>query len=313
MTGRLSRPDLVVAVDVGGTTIKGALIDRSGVIRSEQRLPTPVAAGPAAVLVAVESVAARLSERGGDRVAAAGVVVPGQVDPHHGIVRYAANLGLRDAPLRERVSRRLGVPVVLGHDVGAAGVAERQWGAARGVADALIVVVGTGIAAMLVSGRQQLVGAIGSAGELGHVPVRPGGERCACGQLGCLEVYASAAGIVRRYRSAGGADPGDRGAAGVLARIGTDPVAAEVWQDAIGALVSGLVTVTMLIDPELIVVGGGLSAAGADLLRPLRSGLAGGLAWRAAPRVELSPLGEAAGRLGAGVLAWRMLDGDPAG
>ncbi len=297
-----------MAVDVGGTSVKGALLDRRGRVLTERRVRTPVDEGPERVIAAIEDVAAELADIGSGTVRAAGVAVPGQVDPVAGVARYAANLGLRDAPLRDRVAARLGLPVVLTHDVRAASVAERDFGAARGVRNVVVVVIGTGIAATLVCDDRPLGGDLGLAGELGHVPVRPGGERCPCGQRGCLEVYASASGIARRYRAAGGADPGDLGAAAVVQRLTTDAVAARIWDEAIAALVTALVTATMLADPELFVLGGGLSAAGGKLLEPLRHGVAGGLTWRPAPRIALSPLGESAGRLGAGLLAWRLAD-----
>ena len=305
-----SSPSLVLAVDVGGTSIKAALLDRAGVKHGQTRTPTPAAEGPERVVRAIETLSADLVARAGAEVViAAAVVVPGQVDSTAGIARYAANLGWRDVPLRDRLANRIGRPVVLSHDVGAAGVAESELGLTRGVDSAAIVVIGTGIAATFLSGGDKVVGAMGLAGELGHVPVFPEGEPCACGQIGCLETYASASAIVRRYHEQGGlAELGGSGAGGVAARLTIDPVADRVWTEAVTALAIGLTSVTMMFDPEIIVIGGGLSAAGATLLDPVRAALSARLTWRPPPRVELSPLGDSAGLLGAGVLAWRLAD-----
>jgi glucokinase len=147
------------------------------------------------------------------------------------------------------------------------------------------------------------------AGELGHISVAAAGEPCDCGQLGCLEVYASAAGIARRYAGATG-NTGRDGldAAAVVARVATDPVAAGVWAQAIDALSHALATAVLLLDPATVVLGGGLALAGAALFDPVRAGLQARLRWRPAPEVRPALLGADAGRAGAALLAWRLLD-----
>ena len=112
---------------------------------------------------------------------------------------FSANVGFRDVPLREIVAEATGLPALLEHDVRAAGVAEDELGATAGVDDYVLAVIGTGIAAVLKTGGRTVAGAIRLPGELGHIPVWPGGELCSCGQRGCLERYASAAAITRRY------------------------------------------------------------------------------------------------------------------
>jgi glucokinase len=251
-------------------------------------------------------VCATAAELAGPDVAAAGVVVPGSVDIATGTARYAANLGWRDVPLRGLLAGRLGVPVALDNDVRAAGFAERTLGRARGVAECSLVVIGAGIAAVVVAGGAALRGASDLAGEIGHVPVYPDGDWCACGQRGCLETYASAAAIARRYRAAGGSAQASS-ARDVAAARASDPLAGQVWHEATQALGIALASYTMLLDPQLIVLGGGLSEAGEALLEPVRAALTSRLAWRPAPDVELSPLGGRAGRLGAAILAWQLV------
>ena len=146
-----------------------------------------------------------------------GVVVPGAVDADAGRAVFSANLGFRDVPLREIVAEATGLPALLEHDVRAAGVAEQELGATAGVDDYVLAVIGTGIAAVIQTGGRARRRAQPSVpGELGHIPVWPGGEQCSCGQRGCLERYASAAAIARRYAQAGG-EPG-LSAVEVLAR-----------------------------------------------------------------------------------------------
>jgi glucokinase len=145
-------------------------------------------------------------------------------------------------------------------------------------------------------------GSAGGAGELGHIPVYPDGDRCACGQIGCLETYASAASIGRRYTARTGTVVS--GSDDVVARLGDDPAADAVWAEAIEALALALATTTLLIDPGVIVLGGGLARAGDTLLRPLSARLTARLAWRPPPPIELSVLGTDAGWRGAALLAW---------
>lgn len=296
--GATSRPGhplpTVVAIDIGGTGIKAARFCVDGRLESRCTVSTPVQAGPPAVVAAVAQVARELVA---PSTVGVGVCVPGLVDSSAGVVRYAPNLGMRGLPLGALLAAQLDLPVVMEHDVRAATHAEVRLGLGAGVGDLLLVALGTGIAAGLVVGGEVAAGATSSAGELGHLPVHVGGEPCACGQRGCLEVYASAGGMVRRYRAAGGS-PG-LSAADLAAAVGHDAVAARVWDDGVRSLGQALVSATLLLDPAVIVLAGGLSLAGDQLADPVRAHLAGGLAWREPPPVRLSPLGAQAGLYGA--------------
>ncbi len=297
----------VVAVDVGGTTIKGAVVSAAGEMLRPSETETPVASGPDEVVRAVRAFTRSLVDAAGSagtgapgEVAAVGVVVPGSVDAANGVARFAANIGWRDVPLRSLVSDDTGLPAVLDHDVRAAGLAEATLGSTGGVGDALLVVIGTGIAGHLTVAGQPVSGSTGVAGEIGHVPVWPDGEPCPCGQRGCLERYASASGISRRYLDRTGRTAG---ADEILLLRPDDVVAEQVWREAIEALAVALASYTMLLDPEVVVIGGGLSRAGTQLLEPLRAALSERVGWRPCPRLELSTLGARAGLLGAAILA----------
>lgn len=290
----------LLAVDVGGTTVKAALVGRAGAVL--QTWSRPTARGDEAVQgivdLAIEVIGAAAAR--GETVVAAGIVTPGTVDAEAGVVGYASNLDWVDVPLRDRVSECIHVPVALGHDVQAAGEAEARLGAARGSRHFVHVGIGTGIAAALVVDGRPVKGSAGGAGELGHVPVRDAGEQCPCGQLGCLEVYASAAGLARRYERLSGRPAT---APEIQAALGQDPVADRVWSDGVAALVRGLAITALLLEPELVVLGGGLAQAGDDLLDPVVAGLAESLVWRTPPEVRLSELGPGAAVLGAALLA----------
>ncbi|HET8582303.1 MAG TPA: ROK family protein [Jatrophihabitans sp.] len=296
--------EAVVAVDVGGTAIKAAVLDARGTTLRGDTLPTPVRDGADAVVAAIRAVVGALVD---ESVCAVGLVVPGVVEVAGGVARYSANLGWRDVPLGALLGADVGVPVVLEHDVRAAGYAERTLGLARDVRDCLVVPIGTGVAGVVVAGGAHLRGALDLAGEIGHVPVYPDGEPCACGQRGCTETYASAAAIARRYLART-----DRAlsAPEILAARSSDPVAAAVWDEAAEALGLALAGYTMLLDPALIVLSGGLSEAGEALRDPVREALAARLAWRVAPRVEISPLGGRAGQYGAALFAWQAAGRD---
>ena len=300
--------DLVIGVDVGGTTVKAAIFDSDGLeyVRSDR--PTPRHLGPDAVITTTIDTIVELRAQIPDaaRVRAVGLVVPGLVDAEQGIAVYAANIGWRQLPLRQIVAEAVGLPVILDHDVRAAGLAELELGAGRRLQEVLFVALGTGVAAAVITGGQVSAGATGRAGELGHLPVFPEGEWCACGQRGCTETYASATALSRRYAAASGI--ADVPAKDVMSRAAAgDPVAERVFRDAITALGRALVNYVLLMDPELILIGGGMAASGAALLHPLTREVQAGLAWRPVPAISNGRFAGDAGRIGAGLLAWRAL------
>ena len=300
--------DLVIGVDVGGTNIKAALFDSDGLEYAPSKRPTPIHLGVDAVVATTIEVVIELRAQVSEaaRLRAVGLVVPGIVDTAQGVAVYATNIGWDQLPLRQIVAEAVGLPVALDHDVRAAGLAELELGAGRGLQDVLYVALGTGIAAAVIARGQILTGATGRAGELGHLPVFPEGEWCACGQRGCTETYASAASLARRYSAASGNS--DVPAEDVLSRAAAgDPIAERIFHDAITALSRALVHYVLLMDPQLILIGGGMAASGGMLLHPLTREVQGGLAWRPAPTISIGQFAGDAGRRGAGLLAWRLL------
>ncbi|MFD9189978.1 ROK family protein [Streptomyces phaeochromogenes] len=309
----------VIALDVGGTGMKAALVGAVDAAPSggippvlhRARRATGREHGPDSVVESILAFAADLRAHGerhfGEPAAAVGVAVPGIVDADRGIAAYSANLGWRDVPLRDLLSRRLdGIPVALGHDVRTGGLAEGRIGAGQGADRFLFVPLGTGIAGAIgIDGRVE-AGAHGFAGEIGHIVVRPGGTPCPCGQRGCLERFASAAAVSEAWAEASGDPEADAADCAKAVEAG-NPRALAVWQEAVDALADGLVTALTLLDPRTLIIGGGLAEAGETLFTPLRAAVERRVTFQKLPSIVPAALGDTAGCLGAGLLAWDLL------
>ncbi|MGD9483886.1 ROK family protein [Streptomyces sp. TRM70308] len=300
----------VVALDVGGTGMKGALFDAALRPLATLHEPTPRSAGPGAVVEAAAGAVRRLAGQAaaqGLEVHHAGVVVPGVVHERAQLAVHSVTLGWRDLPLAATLAARTALPVTLGHDVRAGGRAEAALGAARGARNALFVALGTGVAAALVCDGEP-VRARGHAGELGHLVVDPDGAPCRCGARGCLETVASASAVAAAYTARTGASVTGAADVAELVRRG-DGAARAVWRRAVDALGTALAASVTLLGSERVVLGGGLAAAGELLLEPVRAGLAERLTFQPRPSVVAAALGGRAGCVGAGLLAWRAVAG----
>ncbi|MCO1339779.1 sugar kinase [Kocuria polaris] len=305
--------EAVLAVDVGGTDTKSALGIGGAELLDVRRAPTdrPVGAGPDAAGDAVVAQVTRLlaehrAARPRTRIGAIGLIAPGLVDEAAGVGIYSANLGWSGYPFAERVAAATGLPVTFGHDVGAAGEAEFRLGAARGYADVVVTIIGTGVAAAIFCDGRRVTGG-GYAGELGHASV-PGGADCPCGASGCLETVGSAGAISRRYARSCGREVDGAREVFALAAAG-DRLAAAVVDDAVRGLAYGLSHVVSVLAPEAIVIGGGLSAAGEQLRAPLQRSLDSLLSIHRRPRLLFAELGPDAGLIGAGLRAGDLLTG----
>lgn len=251
------------------------------------------------------AVASSLARAGLDAsgVLGAGVALPGAIDPIRGRVAVASTLPeWAGVPVRDRLSRALAVPVWLGNDANCGALAEARWGAEAGVDDLIYVKVGSGIGAGVVSGGRLVAGVEGAAGELGHMPVDPGGPLCRCGNRGCLESYAS----TRVMLEAIATHHGEQSVDGLIALVQAgDPASRRVVNDAGFALGGVLAAAVTMLNPAAVVIGGPLAPLGETWLEPVRRGLlrnAGVLT--AATRVTASTLGDRAVALGGCALAF---------
>ncbi|MFH8787822.1 ROK family protein [Streptomyces roseoverticillatus] len=302
--------DLVAALDIGGTKIAGALVDDRGRLLARAQRPTPAREDGATVMGAVAAV---IDALGGaahwSRVRAVGIGSAGPVDASRGTVSPVNVPGWRDYPLVAEVARRVGgLPVVLVGDGVAMTAAEHWQGAARGRANALCMVVSTGVGGGLVLGGRLHPGPTGNAGHIGHISVDLDGDVCPCGARGCVERIASGPNIARRALDAGwlpGPD-GDRSAAAVAAAAGAgDAVARASFERAAQALAAGIAATATLVEIEVAVIGGGVAGAGEVLFAPLRERLRDYATLSFASGVEVLPaeLGSDAGLVGAAAAA----------
>lgn len=324
----MTPPALVVGVDVGGTKVlAGAVSDTGQVLRRVQGSTPPwpvtrsdghrldresvVAAVEDAVVDAVRAVA------DGERPVAVGLAAAGFVDAAGERVRFAPHLPWRGEPVRTRLEERLQAPVVVDNDATCAAYAEWSLGAARGHDSALVITLGTGIGGGIVVGGRIHRGR-GMAGEFGHMQVVPDGAPCECGGSGCWEQYCSGNALVRFARSRMGSEPsmvgelcqGDpaalTGPMVTQAAESGDLLARQAYLAVGDWLGVGVANLVAAFDPEVVVIGGGVSAAGDRLLAPARASLVRSLVgadWRDLPAIRLAALGPSAGMVGAAALA----------
>ena len=281
-----------IGIDIGGTKIAGALVDENGVIVREARVPTP-AHDPDAIADAVVSLIDELSE--GVEVAAAGVAAAGYVDAARANIVYAPNLSWRNEPFKQKLESKLTIPVFIDNDANAAGWAEYRFGAGRGYQHMVMLTIGTGVGGAIITDGHLLRGGYGVAAELGHIRHIPNGRLCGCGRNGCIEQYGSGTALLRAAQELADSDliagarlaelrdenqgqltgtqvyqaisEGDAGALSILSELGI-------------ALGKTIATLAAILDPEIVVIGGGVSAAGELLLGPMREAYLGSLSAR---------------------------------
>ena len=256
----------VVAVDVGGTEIKSALVDSEFNVIATITAPTPKADSTGAETVkAIAAIVAQFSTQ--HTVDAVGLAVPGALDEPAGTSRWSGNLQWKNLPIRKLLEDAIKIPVAFGHDVRTAAVAEVRNGAAKGARNAIFIPVGTGIAAAFIIDGE-IRSADGYAGEIGHINVN-GKYPCVCGKTGCLEAAASTLAISKAYAAQSGKTGTTTEEIFQLVVAG-DSVATEVWNDATAAMARACETLITLLAPEVIVFGGGLCNAGETFLKPIR-------------------------------------------
>jgi glucokinase len=320
-----SPDDVVLGLDVGGTKIAAGVVTGAGRVLASRTAPSRVEDGPGEMIrrhleLGREAVAA--SGLGWDRIRAVGIACGGPLDPPAGVIQSPLSLpGWDDLPLTAIVSEALGRPSVVDNDATACALAELWFGAGRErrVRDLVYLTISTGIGGGLVLDGRVFRGTAWNAGELGHLTVDYRGRFCACGRRGCLEAYASGTNIARRAREALDADPATTSTLRVVepltardvaeAAAGGDPLASRIWDETMEILGSGVANILDVFNPDLVVLGGGVTRAGRQLLDPVREiGLR--LAMPPARRsgdVVLAGLGDDLGVVSAACVAFERL------
>ena len=299
------QPRNTIGLDLGGTDLKAGLVSDRGEVTHFLRLPARAGEHADAPLEVIAGAVAGLRREAAGPLAGIGLGCPGVIDPASGaLVGRTPHLPHWDSlPLRALLIEHLGADLVVENDANLAALAEHRVGAARGARVSLTITVGTGIGCGVIVEGRVLRGAHGGAGELGHLPL-DGRFACRCGVPGCVEPECSGSGLVARAAEVGLAAP-DAAAVFAAAAAG-DPRATrliERMSDRLGALIAAAV---QLLDPEVVVIGGGVSNAGEALLAPLRAAVARYVlgSHRGRVRIVGAALGERAGVVGAGLAAW---------
>lgn len=316
---------LAIGIDIGGTKILGGLVDASGAVLEEVRVPSP-AQDPEQLIIAVVDLVQQLQGKAaGQELAGAGVAGAGFIDANQSTVLYAPNLNWRNEPLRDKLREHLDLPIVIENDANAAGWAEYKFGAGRGVKDMIMLTLGTGVGGAVVSDYKLRRGGFGIAGELGHVRVVQDGRLCGCGMRGCVEQYSSGTAVLKAAKKLAQAE----GPAGSRLRelqqqrgeltghevyqaiLEGDSAAIGLLRDAASYLGQAIGTLVAVLDPQTVVIGGGLSDAGELLLEPIKESYLRNLparGYRPELDIRIAEFSNQAGMIGAADLARETLN-----
>lgn len=270
-------------IDLGGTFIKGAIIDESGKIVIKSKAPTECEKGADAVVENIAALCRELLIKSGmkkEDISAIGMGVPGMIDSERGFVVTSNNLGWREFPIAEKLSRLTGLPVKTANDANVAALGEMKFGFGGVYKNIILLTLGTGVGGGIVIDGKLVEGNRGAGAELGHTVIEFGGEPCTCGRRGCLEAYASATAIIRDTKRAmeahkdsklweiGSTDAVNGKTA--FDYYGTDEYAKAVVDSYIAHLACGITNMANIFRPDAIVLGGGVCAQGDTLLLPLQ-------------------------------------------
>ena len=309
-----------VGIDLGGTNIAVGLVDEEGKILHKDSTPTLLERGPEPIIEDMGKLSLKVIKDAGytlDDVKAIGIGAPGIADPKTGVMVFCTNLRWHMVPLRELLQKVINKPVFIDNDATVAGLAESVAGVSAGIANSVFLTLGTGVGGGVVINHKIYSGSHGVGSELGHMTVQCEGRKCTCGSTGCWEQYSSATALIRQGREAVEGHPeslilkkvnGDASkieARTIIdaAREG-DPIACKVYDKYIYYLAIGIVAIINAFDPEVIVLGGGVSKAGDFLLEPLRKKVAEYVFYKDLPyaEIKIATLGNDAGIIGAAML-----------
>lgn len=292
-----------IGIDLGGTNVRAGLVDPKYHVTSRRSVPTECARGFRHVVDRIAGLCRAVAGKKWSKVTGLGIGAPGPLDLKRTKIVVAPNLGWRNVPLARMLQQKLRKPVRLENDANCAAMGEYLAGAGRGTRSLVLYTLGTGVGGGIVVDGKLVIGASGGAGELGHMVVQPGGRLCGCGQRGCVEAYGSATAITGRYKRLTGRS---RSVKDIFAS--RDAVARRLVNEGIDALALGMINIVHAIHPEVIVIGGGISAERDErLLFPLRKRVAAGIfaGFVSKLRIVKARLGDDAGIVGAAAMAVR--------
>ena len=309
-----------IGLDVGGTTFKAGVVTEDGRIVHKDAMPTGIERPYQEIIADMAALCKKVAADAGiemSEIRSIGVGVPGLFDNKTGMIPFCTNLGWHDIPFVAEMKKHLDTPVYGDNDATVAGLAESVAGVSAGIKDSVFLTLGTGVGGGIIIDGKPYSGAHGCGSEIGHMMIKMGGELCTCGNYGCFERYASATAIIREARkaiveypessmlAACGGDPEKLNAKIVIdaARAG-DEAAKAVFGGYVQALAVGIINIINMLDPEVIVLGGGVSAAGEFLLNAVREAVKPMVFFKTMPyaRIELAQLGNDAGIIGAAML-----------
>ena len=269
-------------IDLGGTFVKCGIVSEEGELLIKDKMPTQRGRSFAEIAGDMARLAGALAEKAGVSLSGAGVGSPGVVDSKNGAIVYSCNLNWRNAALAEEMESVLGVPVCVTNDANAAALGEQFIGAGKGFRNVVFVTLGTGVGGGIVIDGKLFEGFRSAGAEIGHTVIRMNGERCGCGRKGCFEAYASATALIRQTRRAmekhpdsemwklcGGDPEKVDGRTSFDGMRAGDRTAKTVVKNYIGYLSEGVTNLCNEFRPEAVLLGGGISAEGDTLVKPL--------------------------------------------
>lgn len=271
-----------VGIDVGGTNIKGIVCDQSGKLYAEDSVPTEARMGGDTVCKNIVSLVEKMLTSANlslNEVAGVGVAFPGMIDGESGTVIFAGNLYLKNYPLGEKLEKALNIGVRITNDANAAALGEAKFGAGQKYSDSLFITLGTGVGGGIILGGKLFEGNMSAGAELGHTVIVENGRKCTCGRRGCLEAYASATALIDMTKRAMRSDRNSQmwkitsldGVDGKTAfSCPDDPTAKKVVEKYLTYLACGLVNFANIFRPQVIILGGGVSAQGDNIVKPLQ-------------------------------------------
>lgn len=295
-----------VGIDLGATRMKIGLIDSKGRVYSRREVDTPSRAGRSAIINSIVDNTGIIIKASGLRkkdIKGVGIGVPGPVDSERGIVHYFPNIkGWKNVPLKSILERRLRMKVSLDNDVNAMTIAEHVFGAGKNAKNLVCLTLGTGVGGGIIINGKIYRGSTMLAGEIGHIPINEKGPRCNCRGIACLERYIGNRYILERARKIFGRDITLERLSGLAGK--GNKKAKAIWQDVGQKLAIALTGVVNLLNPDMIIVGGGVSKAGDLVLSPLKKELKARPMRGPALRVKVvrAKLGNDAGMIGASLL-----------